>query len=173
MTVVRGNRGLVNRRNVVLEGPDGGGKSTLAEQLTTCVAGLRLQLGAGPPRAPGEIEARLASYLKMEWTLFDRHPAISQPIYAALRGELLSPEFVAMAPMVYANALIIYCRSTTPERHVVKPGENPEHVRKLTERYGDLLRAYDSWACERADIIYRIGQTDSDEIYHVVRTVLE
>ena len=148
--------------NVVLEGCDGGGKSTLAEFLSRSLS-LPIQQGSGPPRRRGEIEDRLAHYLTIDGAIFDRHPAISQPIYGSVRGEPISPEFAHMVRSFYASKpAIVYCRSVDASRHVVKPGENPDHIRILTQRYQDLVGRYDAWACAHATIIYRIG--DSAEV---------
>lgn len=156
--------------NVICEGPDGGGKSTLAQAIADATS-LNLCLGAGPPRGPGEIEARLRGYLELDHRVFDRHPGVSQVIYGQLRGEPSSPEFDALVRRLYGtHPLVIYCRSTSPDRHVVKPGENPDHVRRLTEGYAQLVDAYDRWAAERAHLIYRIGD-DPLAIVDLVRYV--
>ena len=59
--------------NVVLEGPDGGGKSRLAEYLGAALE-MYVQQGSGPPKAPGEVEKRARKYLGLENVIFDRHP---------------------------------------------------------------------------------------------------
>lgn len=145
--------------NVILEGPDGGGKSTLAAFLSEHL-GMPVQQGSGPPRRRGEIEDRLAHYLTIDGHIFDRHPAVSQPIYGALRGETPSTEFTMLTRSFYSTkSVLVYCRATSPEQHVVKEGENPEHVRILTMRYQDLVGAYDAWALRHAHVIYRMGDS--------------
>lgn len=142
--------------NVILEGPDGGGKSTLAGHLSK-LWGLRLQEGSGPPKKEGEIEQRLAGYLKMENTIFDRHPAVSEPIYTRIRQQEVSLEFKALTNAFYQqNNLFIYCRSTTNTRHVVKPGEDPRHIEALNANYDTLIQLYDQWALRHAHHVYRI-----------------
>jgi thymidylate kinase len=156
--------------NVILEGPDGGGKSTLAEYLANQLD-LRIQQGSGPPKHPGEIEERLRAYLDMDGVIFDRHPAISDPIYNVLRGTRESPEFKAMMTEFYGQpSLIIYCRSTNAARHKVKEGEHPEHIKMLTEKYERLVQVYDQWALERAHLMYRIGD-DRSALTDVVRVL--
>lgn len=156
--------------NVILEGSDGGGKSTLASTLSNALD-MRVKQGSGPPRQPGEIEARLRSYLELDDVIFDRHPAISQPIYGALRDEPLSLEFLELERRFYDQpSLIIYCRSTDVSRHRVKPGENPEHIAKLTANYALLVQLYDSWALKRAHMMYRIGD-DPEVLIDIVRVM--
>lgn len=156
--------------NVVIEGPDGGGKSTLAEYVARHL-GKHLQQGSGPPKAPGEVERRLTTYLHMTDTVFDRHPAVSQVIYGQLRDETMSPEFASLVLDFYhADNLIIYCRSVDAGRHVVKEGEDPAHVEVLTRRYQDLVGLYDDWALRHAHLVYRIGES-MDAIVDICRSV--
>lgn len=157
--------------DIVFEGPDGSGKSTLARHVCDTLA-LTLIPGAGPPREPGEIERRLAKYLTITNAVYDRHPAISQPIYGALRGETSSDEFIDLVSQFYYHKpLLVYCRATDLRRHVVKPGENPEHIAIVERRHRDLLELYDAWAFEHAHVIYRIGD-DVDAIVEIVRAVM-
>lgn len=156
--------------NIVLEGPDGGGKSTLGEFLSINLDA-RLQQGSGPPRTPDEIRQRASQYLRMTDTVFDRHPCISQPIYGTMRGvgadlpgDSLVREFYAQRP------LVIYCRSVSAERHRVKDGENPAHVEMLTARYIQLVQLYDAWAMDHAHVVYRIGD-DQGLILDICRAV--
>lgn len=156
--------------NVVLEGPDGSGKSTLAAHLGAAL-GMHVQQGSGPPKAPGEVEARLTRYLALDNTIFDRHPAVSQVVYGSLRGETPSAEFLALVDKFYSSELLfVYCRATDLKLHVVKDGENPDHIATIERRHADLLAAYDRWALEKAHIVYRIGD-DTSAILDVVRVI--
>lgn len=140
--------------SVILEGPDGGGKSTLAERLSKAL-GMTVQQGSGPPRGPGEIETRTRQYLELKGVVFDRHPAVSQYIYGRMRAEPMSQEFLGLVAAFYrAPGVCIYCRSTSPDRHVVKDSDNPDHVAMLTAKYQELVRAYDIWALGRADLVW-------------------
>lgn len=155
--------------NVVLEGPDGAGKSYLAEAIAAAT-GMRVQQGSGPPRQPGEIERRMRDYAQMEDVIFDRHPAVSQPIYASLRGEEMSAEFWSLVDGFYrTRPVIVYCRSESPARHVVKSGENPTHIAAVNERYPFLVRAYDEWAPRHAHLLYRIEDGLLDVVVRIIR----
>lgn len=152
---------------VVLEGPDGGGKSTLAQMLSQAT-GLPIKAGEGPPRYKGEFHERVDKYLRMDDVIFDRHPVISQPIYARLRGsneDLPTPEqtysFYSHCPF------IIYCRSTDDSKHRVGADEDPAHIEAVHRHYAELVRAYDEWAVKRANMIYRMG--DANSSYQMIR----
>lgn len=148
--------------HIVLEGPDGGGKSTLAAELGRLL-NLPVLQGKGPPRGATteerklEIDARIRGYLKRGRCIFDRHPCVSQPIYGTIRNdELPEPEliktFYEMKPM------LVYCRTTDGiKHHIVKEGEDPAHIEKLTESYARIVQLYDEWALRGARFIYRIG----------------
>lgn len=156
--------------NVVLEGPDGGGKSTLAKMLGEALD-MRVQQGSGPPKRPGEIERRMREYMQMRSTIFDRHPAVSQVVYGQLRGETMSPELASLVIDFYHSpVLFVYCRSTDASRHEVKPGEDPAHVATLTQRYSELVRHYDAWALDHAKLLYRIGD-DTAELTDIIRVI--
>lgn len=155
--------------NVVCEGPDGAGKSTLAEALSRAT-GIRVQQGSGPPRGSGEIERRLVTYLAMDDVVFDRHPAVSQTMYGAMRDEPASIEFRTLVDQFYqTQPLLIYCRATNLDRHCVKPGEDPDHILKLTQRFTFLLGLYDRWALARAHLLYRVGDDPVDVVDVVSR----
>ena len=62
--------------NIILEGPDSTGKSTLARIIAQHVP-LSIQPGAGPPQSPEEIIARGKWYLTLDNKIFDRHPCRS------------------------------------------------------------------------------------------------
>ena len=157
---------LLVRRNVVVEGPDGSGKSTLAAYLSGAL-GMPLKLTEGPPKFPGEIQQRCRRYLDYQGTVFDRHPCVSQPIYAQLRNtvEIVPP---ALMDEFYASdPVMVFCRATNLDRHVVKIYENPEHVASVEERFHHLVKAYDAWCLDHAHVVFRIGQ-DMEKIVSVI-----
>lgn len=149
--------------NVVLEGPDGGGKSTLAEFLIHHVPTLRLQVGDGPPKTTREVNDRARRYLSMFGTLFDRHPCVSQPIYDTLRGSNQPIEQTLVDRFYSTDHLIIYCRGDI-SRHVVKPGEDPDHIEVLTAKYSTLCALYDRWALNRAHVLFRIDNPETRSV---------
>lgn len=156
--------------NVVLEGVDASGKSTLAAYLSNRLD-LEIQPGSGPPRAGESIDDRVRAYLNLDGRLFDRHPCVSQMIYDKLRGgnAPVSPELLRQ---FYASKpLLVYCRGESITKHVVKSDEDPQHVAQISMKFNQLLRAYDDWGLRFATILYRIGD-DMFEVANLVRAGL-
>jgi hypothetical protein len=104
---------------IIVEGPDGSGKSTLIKLLST-------ELGVGiakrvvaPDTTPMTDVKKWTEgnvYGGFQATLFDRHRLISEPIYAPAMGREPAPGFsdpiwmCEMMAVFYANRpIIIYC----------------------------------------------------------------
>lgn len=137
--------------NIVIEGPDNSGKSTLAVSLSAFL-GWPIQPSEGPERYPGEMEARCLRYLNMYWTIFDRHPCISQSIYGLYRGDTL-PDATAF---YRSNPFIIYCPGDgLLTGHVIKAHDSEDHLKMLDLHHRSICEDYDRWAIARATWIQR------------------
>jgi ABC-type cobalamin/Fe3+-siderophores transport system ATPase subunit len=130
--------------NIVLEGPDGSGKTTLARIIAQHVP-LLYTPGEGPPKYPGEMVERVRRLLRLDNCLFDRHPCVSQLIYDRFRedGEGL-PE--GLVDAFYATKpFFIYCYGRAGA-HEAKQYDSPEHL-AMVEQFDDNIRnAYHEWA---------------------------
>jgi len=155
--------------NIVLEGPDASGKSTLAKHIAEQLL-LPIVHSGGPEKFPGEVLERTKKRLGITGPmLHDRHPAVSQNIHlTALRlpGTYI-PE--GMLAQFYASKpLIIYCRNPgTLEGHQMSEHASTEYHRRVERYFPDLCRMYDEWALRHASFTYRIG----DDMNSVVRMV--
>ena len=144
---------------IVLEGVDNTGKTTLAEQISIRY-GLPVQHSGGPCKYPGEINKRLSHFLDMTRVVFDRHVAISQPLYGSIKEpseEMPSDDLVRRFYRSYP--FIIYCDpiSEPDFDRVSSSVETPEHRAMVAKNYNKLLASYRTWAAQRAHVIYRIG----------------
>lgn len=150
--------------NIILEGPDGSGKSTLAKMLTRAT-GFPIVPGEGPTKRAGEADERITRFMKHRNSIFDRHPAISGPIYDAFRPKAypISPELIAQ--FYGSDVFIIYCRGDEVLTH--DTGDNPsgsdtpEYLAWLDEHHSKICQRYDAWAMDHAHFIYRKGSMKS------------
>lgn len=148
---------------IVIEGMDNSGKTTLAEHLSQAT-GYSIQHSGGPPKFPGEINQRIAKFNALTNIIFDRHAAISQPIYRVCRGasnadgERVS---VQLIDQFYATRpLLIYCdplsRGLAGQRHNAEV-DTPTRQAEIRDAYEQLLSMYRAWAIQFAHLTYRIG----------------
>lgn len=155
--------------NILIEGPDATGKSTLAAYIAQHT-GMSILESEGPPRHRGDITERIERRLAMDNTIFVRHPVVSHPIYDAARSNSNMPSTEIVLPTqrkrFYNSAvLIIYCRPLphSPHAHLVKPHDSAEHLR-IIQHNRDLIDAlYRTWAVKHANLIHHIGD-DSDRV---------
>jgi hypothetical protein len=161
---------------VVVEGIDASGKTKLARLIShQCSLDFadRAALGQGPPKNHKEIIDRLERYLQEDMCIFDRHTAISQPIYGALREDPPLPD--ALIDAFYAkNPVIIYARCVQYglKNHQINPKtDTVEHMQQLNEHYGALLQAYDRWAMKHA-LMWYTNYTQGAYIARAVQGIL-
>ncbi len=146
--------------NIVLEGPDGGGKSTLATLLSE-ITGMPVAPGEGPPKAPGEIVARIFRLQELDGVIFDRHPIVSESIYGPIiRGKNAERLPRNQVRDFYdGRNFIIYCQAPINgyKRMTVGKDEDPDFIAQVEAQYADIRRMYEAWALERANYVYRIS----------------
>jgi hypothetical protein len=147
---------------VVLEGPDGGGKTTLAELLCKTL-GYEHVRSEGPEKQPGEIDERIERYFYeygvRQNVLFDRHPCVSQLAYSLIHAQT-APNDRLIRRFYADRPLIIYCRPDPEKVTHTSTGawDTPDYMKKVDESYSLLLEWYDAWAVGKAHYIYRIGE---------------
>lgn len=148
---------------IIFEGPDGAGKSTLANVISNLL-GLSVTHSGGPSKYPGEVNARARAFnARTEDEVFDRHPAVSQNIYqaalyagSAQEMELISEDVVRQ--FYETKPFIVYCRNERGlSQHVMSDHSSSEFFRQVEAHFGDIREYYDHWAMEHASVIYRIG----------------
>lgn len=153
--------------NIVIEGPDGSGKSTLVQHLLNHVP-FTLQEGAGPEKYPGEIIERAQRYLEMEHTLFDRHPIISQPIYGKFRsGSTTIPQEMVEEFYLQGNLIIYMYGNAGPQ--VRKSYDSDAHWQMIQQFDERIRNAYEEWASIYATVRYSVKSGDLDAITNLCK----
>lgn len=150
---------------IIVEGPDGAGKTTLMEELR-----VELELPVAPRVVSKDAEA--LSDLK-RWTehnvqggfqptLFDRHRLISEPIYGSILRDRFEPGFDDPSWLYFmyyqfyrAKPLIIYCLPPykNVRQNVIHDEDNKvvrDHIRKVYSLYvaqaaSDAARGHLVW----------------------------
>jgi adenylate kinase family enzyme len=92
---------------IILEGPDGSGKSTLGFKISEEI-GLPIIHSGGPPKSEEELTLRVI--YSQDNSLLDRHPYLSEIIYGTLNGRTPMITFDKTWLWLSNNKpLIIYC----------------------------------------------------------------
>ncbi len=158
---------------IVLEGPDGGGKSTLARELMKALP-LVYMPSEGPARGEGEIDARIERYhaMRNQRLLFDRHPCVSQLAYRVVH-EQPAPSGHLIDQFYRMNPILIYCRPSSANNHSASgEWDTPEFIASINKNFGALMEWYDLWAVRRANYIYRIGDS-IPQLIHCLKGALD
>lgn len=141
--------------NIVFEGPDHAGKSTLAKTVSDALR-MPLQISSGVPKSYPEICERTQHYIdNLNGYVIDRHPCVSQVIYGELRNDPPLPQHMVDAFYAQKPFLIYCCANVDLSKHVPSVGDTPEHLAALETGFQLVVRAYEAWAFEHAHIFYR------------------
>lgn len=141
--------------NIVLEGPDATGKSTLARYLSQEFK-RAIVPSEGPEKFPGEIDERIRRYRWFNDVIFDRHPCISQGIYSIFSNGQ-PPDRDLVFDFYETKPVLIYCVSSMNLEHKPKKHDSPEHLDLILQNNRAILQLYDQWAIDYAHLIYRVG----------------
>ena len=142
-------------RNIILEGFDGGGKTTLAHLIAEHFK-LFYQPSEGKAKYPGECDARCSTYFERDRYVFDRHPVISNDIYIPVSGaQPLSDVTMKQWHQLRPYYLIIYCAGGSFEEQVPGEFDTFEYQALLKENENIIKKRYEQWAPREADVIYR------------------
>lgn len=150
---------MTNQFMIILEGPDGGGKSTLASTLSE-VLNRPIYHPGGPAQSVDDFRVRITAQERQELAIHDRHMAISEPVYANALGRPLAFEVSKHADYylkhIEFRMYVIYCRHSSINHmfdsidRTDKPHKTEEHIRQMRQRYIDIVDIYDERMLELA-----------------------
>lgn len=173
---------------IVVEGPDGSGKSTLVSALSE-----RFGLPVSPKLANSDMSKNMPEHQWVEEnvargfqaTLFDRHCLISEPIYNSLTKDRFALKFDsiswlnAMHSMFYRGCrpLIIYCLpSYEVVRRNVQTGDVPQPervIRNVRRIYGLYVSKAASDSALAGAMYYDYTTTPVTELYRKLELAVE
>lgn len=135
---------------LVIEGPDGAGKSTLIRQLKGAYPGIKLAPRActslAGPLSGTELVHWLRTYGVMPGYVYDRHPCISGPVYDAVYAYPVEGWVGAWVQgtlyELRENARVIYCRP--PRREIVKSVNESAQMDGVDRKIHQIIDTYDA-----------------------------
>ena len=158
--------------NIIIEGCDGAGKSTLATFLQRGL-GMGVQGSEGPGRSETEINQRVERYAEYTDTIFDRHPCVSQLIYNKFReGPKITLPNMQLFLKRLPKTMVIYCADADFDAQQFKSHDTPEHINMMRDNFDYLVEQYEDWAIMYANIIYRKNHY-TEQLLHMIEAFEE
>lgn len=150
--------------NIVIEGQDATGKSTLATFLSLKLR-MPIKESEGPTASVEHFLERASRYEQLQNHIIVRHPHVSESIYGTARETYLAytknPDFLSSLNRYYqSQPLVIYCMPPTASfHHKVKAHDTDDHIRLLQEHKHTICGLYRAWAQLDADLYHQIGHS--------------
>jgi hypothetical protein len=138
---------------IIIEGPDGAGKSTLISSLMLKYPRLKMAprpcTSLGGPLAGKELAWWLEEYGVMPGYLYDRHQCISGPVYDAVLERPVDPQVQSVLQSVFydmlSSARVIYCRP--PRAEIVRAISDNAQLDGVARKIHEIISTYDALMC--------------------------
>lgn len=138
---------------IIIEGPDGAGKSTLISSLMLKYPRLKMAprpcTSLGGPLAGKELARWLEEYGVMPGYLYDRHQCISGPVYDAVLERPVDPQVQSVLQSVFydmlSGARVIYCRP--PRAEIVRAINDNAQLDGVARKIHEIISTYDALMC--------------------------
>jgi hypothetical protein len=132
---------------IILEGPDGGGKSTLQALLAKRYPKWKAEHSGGPIKSSEDYETRSRDLMDGDRRrIMDRCMFISEGVYAPVFDRALPPDYHQRARLfrVMVRPLVVWC---LPQNYNLEDQSNPafdtpEYVEKIRKRHALLAQRY-------------------------------
>lgn len=139
--------------NIIIEGPDGGGKTTFA-MLISDELGWQVIGSEGPPSNITDINHRALRAVKADGVIFDRHPVISNAIYDKFRERKMPIAETVTHLFNKQHNLVIYVPGLpTLHGHIAKEHDTPQHMALILDNHDKICKEYDTWAKTAAHLV--------------------
>jgi hypothetical protein len=135
---------------IVVEGPDGAGKSTLISKLREkhpeMMLAPRACTSLAGPLSGQDLVQWLRDYGVMPGYIYDRHPCISGPVYDAVYADPVEGWVGAWVQChlheLIENAKVIYCRP--PRREIIKSINESAQMDGVDRKIHQIIDTYDA-----------------------------
>lgn len=160
--------------NIILEGPDASGKSTLATRLSDRFTDMMIRPSPGKPRDRFEAPTRAMIELQQDKMIFDRHTALSECVYGQFRPEGNTMPWSITNTLLYHPAvrrrhIIVWCVGETDlSNHEIKDHDDLDHIDMVNANHAAIVSAYRNLLKDRADVQYRIRRDDPNVIIELI-----
>jgi len=167
---------------LILEGPDGSGKSYLIDYLTA-KRSFSLIPTQGPPKSRGDLLHRMDRVISRaqqgEKILSDRFALFSEQVYGPIiRDNCLLTEYDIQTytrRLLFNNTVILYCRPSNETLAKVelkkKPHKDEDHVHRVKSQFKLITQRYDQiiWSTEiyLPVIKYDRDQMTKEDLFNV------
>jgi hypothetical protein len=158
-------------RPIIVEGPDGSGKSTLVAKLSRDL-NLPIHHPGGPPINKDEFMGRLNFYShNKDKFIFDRAPHISELIYPKAMGRLGVVGASTLHQLLGTlKPVIIYCRRKSMRDmwesidHSKKAHKSPQHMAEVLAQFKNIVDGYDGLMPTLGCLVYDWAETPYSDL---------